>query len=162
MGRHDVLAHWYTLVGGLEHSPKAFFTSLEAAVKEREIPNVDLSRVEHAEGGVLSANREYLRIERKDLYFEICAAPFGRGFFVSSWLFLKPGCLMSLPVLNVILGTLVKPITYYAYDTALMFQSAVHGAVLEVVDELTKTKGLRSLSEADRKPVLRELSRRAG
>ena len=36
-----------------------------------------------------------------------------------------------------------------------MFQKAVHNAVLEVID-VTAEKGVRALSESDRKPVMRE------
>jgi hypothetical protein len=35
---------------------------------------------------VFSAKREYLRVERGPFVFDICGAPFGTGFFVSSWL----------------------------------------------------------------------------
>jgi len=38
-----------------------------------------------------------------------------------------------------------------------MLRAAVHAAVLEVVDGLTAAKGLRSLSEPERKPIMREL-----
>ena len=33
-----------------------------------------------------SANRQYLRMHRGKHAFDICAAPFGNGFFVSWWL----------------------------------------------------------------------------
>lgn len=49
--------------------------------------------------------------------------------------------------------------TYYSLDTAQMFQAAVHVAVLEVVDGITKATGSRSLTELERKPLLRAMSR---
>lgn len=36
-----------------------------------------------SEGGLLSAKREYLRLKRERLVFDICAAPFGTGYFFS-------------------------------------------------------------------------------
>jgi hypothetical protein len=42
-----------------------------------------MSRVEFAEGGMLSAKREYLRMTRERLVFDICAAPFGTSYFFS-------------------------------------------------------------------------------
>jgi hypothetical protein len=36
-----------------------------------------------------------------------------------------------------------------------MFQDAVHNAVLEVVDCITASKGVRALSEAERKPIMK-------
>ena len=34
---------------------------------------------------IASAKREYLRMQRGKYAFDICAAPFGNGFFVSWW-----------------------------------------------------------------------------
>src|SRR5467141_3180264 len=112
-------------------------------------------------GGVFSAKREYLTVSRMEHTFDICAAPFGNGFFVS-WRLSEVttvGTLMLLkiPVLGPALLRVFRPVTYYRWDTALMFQSAVHAAVLEVLDQRTSAQGLRSLSEIERKPILRDL-----
>jgi len=50
--------------------------------------------------------------------------------------------------------------TYYTLDTALMFQDSVHSAVLEIMDEVTEGKGIRAMSELERKPVLSDLFKR--
>ena len=81
-----VFSHWYHLLEDLQESPQNFYASLEQAIKRRELPDVSVSRVGYLEGGILSAKREYLRAQRKEYLFDICAAPFGNGFFVSSWL----------------------------------------------------------------------------
>ena len=52
--------------------------------------------------------------------------------------------------------------TYYRLDTALMFQESVRAAVLEILDGAIKAKGLRALSELDRKPILAGLFSRGG
>lgn len=150
-----VFSNWYHLVEGLQASPKEFYTSVEAAVARRQIPSVELSRVDWREGGVLSAKREYLRVTRKPHLFDICGAPFGTGFFVSWWLGEVPGCLVGIPFLDRFVGRS----TYYRIDTELMFQEAVHRAVLEVIDGMTSSKGVRALSEFERKPILRGLMR---
>ena len=41
-----------------------------------------------------------------------------------------------------------------------MFRGAVYSAVLEVIDEITNAKGLRALSETERKPILTDLFKR--
>ncbi len=64
-----------------------------------------------------------------------------------------------MPILGPFYERFFRPETYYKIDTAMMFQKAVHNAVLEVVDQLTSAKGARSLSELDRKPVMRQLTR---
>ncbi|MBI5434902.1 MAG: hypothetical protein HZA52_18865 [Planctomycetes bacterium] len=152
----DVFSHWYHLVDGLEQSSQAFYTALAEELEARRIPDLHLSRVEFAEGAILSGKREYLRVKRKDHTFDVCAAPFGRGFFVSWWLFAVPGCIGGLPII----GAFFRRDTYYTHDTALMFQSAVHGAVTDTLDRVSAGKGIRALSEFERKPILREFGRR--
>ena len=80
----DVILHWHHLVENFSTSPQEFYSLLEKAIAQRQIPNLEISRVEWKEGGLLSANREYLRLSRERLIGYICAAPFGTGFFFSS------------------------------------------------------------------------------
>lgn len=196
----------------------SFYESLAASIKKRGVTDVVLSRIDYHEGGIFSAKREYLRAERQRVVFDVCAAPFGNGFFVSWWMgetrsfwsmvvtvamvllslllfgyFIKSlgffsGIFVALIVSFIILwvfGYLVregslkielslsevplfgpmydlifKPLTYYRIDTNLMFQESIRMSVLEVVDEMTKAKGLRSLSDSERKPVLKNLFKR--
>ena len=204
-----VFSNWYHLLEGLQESSKDFYTSLEEAIKKRELPEINVSRVNYREGGIFSAEREYLRVEREDLLFDVCAAPFGTGFFISWWLgedrpspllptlaalvvaglllyltciiiglialvvlFFLLGALMSsqggkwsayilvIPLIGPLFEKLFMPTTYYKMDTTLMFQESVHKAVLEVIDQMTQAKGLRGLSELERKPILRNIFKR--
>lgn len=97
-----VFAHWHKLVENFEASPLEFYEAVEAAVRRREVPDMRASRIEYHESGVVSALRVYQRIERKKLAFDICAAPFGTGFFFSWWLtepkksYKAQGCLLIL------------------------------------------------------------------
>lgn len=210
-----IFSHWYHLFETLQESPKTFYESLESSIKKRGVEDVSLSRIDYHEGGVFSAKREYLRAERHRLVFDVCAAPFGNGFFVSWWLgetrsfwnmvvtvamivlglflfgyFIKSlgffsGIVVALfvsflilwvfgylvregslrielslseiPLFGPMFDLIFKPLTYYRIDTNLMFQQSIHMAVLEVVDEMTKAKGVRSLSETERKPILKNL-----
>lgn len=79
----EVLSHWYALVPGFNTSTKDLYVAIEKELKTRQVPNLQLSRVEFAEGGFLSDKREYLRITRERLVFDICGAPFGTAFFFS-------------------------------------------------------------------------------
>jgi len=38
----------------------------------------------------------------------------------------------------------------------MMFRTAVHQSVLEVVDSITSTQNIKALPEAERKPIMRE------
>jgi hypothetical protein len=154
-----IISHWSTMLEGLEASPLEFFNAVELAIGDKNIPSIKLSRFVWKEGGILSAKREYLLVRRKDHVYDICGAPFGNGFFVSSWLGEQRSgvlaFLFGIPLLGRLLQSLFKPTTYYQHDTALMFQALVHSAVTEVVDSLTKAKGLRALSDDERKPEIR-------
>lgn len=222
-----VRSHWSQLFEGFQMPPKEFYTAVEQAIAKRAIPLSGVSRVDWHEAGVLSAKREYLRVTRRELVFDICGSPFGAGFFVSWWLVAPPphilvrlGLLMlclvgwvvtsnilfflvagsfrliGLTLLGVMLGSVVgfvgglaapfvflylmvqvgniredlveaipgvgfvyrfllSPSTYYRIDTELMFQSATHAAVREVVEEVTRGKVVRPLTELDWKPIMR-------
>lgn len=208
-----VVSHWSTLIEGFQSSPLAFYEALDAALKRRDIPATKNERIDYREAGMLSANREYLHITRETLVFDICAAPFGTGFFVSWWLAdyqkglhpaarvgiaflmalitlwlwtkaglfvwlllvamalfgipvaldemvrnktISEGVARTIPIIGTIYTWMFRPASYFRMDSMEMFQKAVHNAVLEVIDTMTAEKGLRALSDTDRKPVMRE------
>ena len=215
MAKQDtsIISHWYQLFEGLQESPKQIYKSIEAAVAKRELPETSMTRVHYFEGGPFSAQREYLRVSRRDLIFDICAAHFGKGMFMSWWLsedksakgiwklvavlliaffflykFVEQfglisglfivlvvvlslfffvswqvhngtikfqDSLLEIPIIGGLYERLFHPITYYKKDTAMMFQESVRLAVNEVIEEITKVKGIRSLSELERKPILK-------
>lgn len=160
----NLISHWNTLIDRLQTSSKDFYGSVASAITERNVPDVKCSSIDWREGGILSAKREYLRVKRKEFNFDICAAPFGNGFFVSWWLtepipvWLK--LIASIPLLNLCTSWFLPKMTYYRIDTASMFQTSVHAAVQEVIDSLTSANGLRSMSELERKPAMNGLLQR--
>ncbi len=79
----EVLSHWYSLVPDFNTSTKEFYQAVERKLKEREVPGLEINRVEFSEGGLLSDKREYLRLTRERLVFDICASPFGKSYFFS-------------------------------------------------------------------------------
>lgn len=66
---------------------------------------------------------------------------------------------------SVVIFGIIRPLffpprqTFYRYDTAEMFYRAVHEAVREVVDGLRSAQGLRALTEAEWKPIMKGLGR---
>src|SRR4249919_1296994 len=80
-----IISHWFNTIENFQASPMQFYASVEEAIKRRQIPFSSTERVEWHEGGIFSAQREYLRITRNDHIFDICGAPYGTGFFVSWW-----------------------------------------------------------------------------
>jgi len=79
----DVLNHWIGFVDGFQTSPGEFYTALEKELADRKVPSMEMSRIEFPEGGLLSEKRVYLRMLRERMVFDVCAAPFGSGFFFS-------------------------------------------------------------------------------
>ena len=79
----DVLNHWIAFADQFHTSPSEFYDALIKELAARKVPSMDMSRVEFAEGGLLSDQRVYLRMLRERLVFDVCAAPFGTGFFFS-------------------------------------------------------------------------------
>ena len=213
-----VISHWNELIEGFEASPLAFYEQLDAAMTKRQVPDTERIRIEFKEGGLMSANREYLRITRGRHAFDVCAAPFGTGFFFSWWLtelpsahgllylaaftfgmfcflgiafklgfvmglfmmfFILPLLLwgignmiregnlgsedivLAIPLIGSLYARIFQPPTYYKIDTALMFQAAVHKAVVEVINQMTAAKGLRALSESESKPIMKRFAQHA-
>ena len=154
-------SHWHQSISGLSIVPTEFYEAVAQAITRRNIPAVRISGSYYAEGPIGSAQRLYLRAARGEYYFDICGAPFADGSFVSWWLSedtgCAKGCLLAIPILGWILLVLVFRETYYKVDTRLMFQDAVHSAVLEVVDGMTSAKGLRALSGPERIPTINRL-----
>lgn len=214
-----VISHWHHPIENFQTSAKEFYAAVEQALKPREIPDYSVTRIDWREGGVLTARREYLRIQRGKLAFDLCAAPFGTGYFFSWWLaelppthallwailfclvgmgfvavmvqifgflgllwgvvlgvagiwvlgyLLREGRLgseveeivLAIPIIGFLYEKIFKPSTYYRFDTTLMFQAVVNTAVQEVVEQVMSAKGLRPLSELERKPIMREFYQR--
>ncbi len=241
----DALSRWQKPVDNFQTSALDFYTAVEVGLKERELPDIKFSRVKFRESGVGSAERVYLRVKRKGLFFDIGAAPFGTGYFFSWWmarsqpspllgvvamivllltipwfakwlvatvlfglgkigiagalrslLFARPplirnlwdftwlhvlamiglftivrkvahkasidfdGLLSAVPILGPVYKWLFARETYYTIDTMLMYQSLVSAVVTETVDTLTTAKGLRALTEDEKKPIMRDFLKR--
>lgn len=65
-------------------SSEEFYAAIEAELTAKQIPDLTITRELFAEGGLFSPKREYLRMRRERLVFDICASPFGTSFFFST------------------------------------------------------------------------------
>lgn len=231
----DALSHWQKPIDEVQTSALEFYAAVENGLKERAIPGLRISRVKFKETGVVSAERVYLRVKRKGLFFDIGAAPFGTGYFFSwwmaqprshpllgivllavlvvgiPWLTLKlivpvayvldflhvwrplrgilyagptiyrwelyqvlamigvfallrkianrlvdfDSLLSAVPIFGPVYKWAVARETYYSVDTMLMYQSLVAGVVNETIDKMTTAKGLRALTEDEKRPVMK-------
>lgn len=129
----EVISHWHLLIDDFNTSALDFYTSIEAALAARKVPDITISRVEWKEGGVFSAKREYFRVARGRLTFDICAAPYGASYFFSSW-FAEQSLLHAL--LYAVLIILGLPVVFLIFlsqfgaNGFLLFFLALAGALV--------------------------------
>lgn len=158
-GIDKLISYWNTSLYA-RLSPSVFYEQLEEEIQSEEIPRVRLTRTFWREGGWFSARREYLRVQRDDLIFDICGFPIGNSFTVSWWLGTTEknvrNLVFEIPLLGVFLEEWLSPVTYYAIDADASFQRATHNAVLRVVDDLTDQNELPRLMEIEREPIMAE------
>ena len=84
MRKPEVHSHRATYLENFSISPGDFYKAIEAEVAACKMPDIDLSRVWFREGGLLSADREYLQVRRERFCYLVCAAPWGTSFFFST------------------------------------------------------------------------------
>lgn len=153
----NLLAHWNT-ISPVQISPLTFYATVEDAIARRNLPGVITSRVFWQQGAWLSARRQYLRVRRQRLAFDICGIPLGDSFQVSWWLSeIAPGPMglfFEISVLGPFLERMISPVTFYQVDTTVHFQHSVHEAVLQVIDAMNKTQGTRQISHQPRQPIM--------
>jgi len=148
----DNKSAWHHTFVDLKFSSQEFYQAVEDSIKKRAIPDIRFERVTHSQGGVFGTKREYLRVSRNEYIFDICAAPFGNDFFVSWWMGEAVRSVISkIPIINTVLGKNPKLKSYYQADTEAMFRGSVHRGVMEAVDHMTSTKGIRALSDQDKR-----------
>jgi hypothetical protein len=166
MASHQVISHWYKSLDILSASSVDFYKAIEIAIESRALHDIQISRVFWREGGLLSDDREYLRVKRRRLIFDICAAPFGNGFFVSWWLAANiPSAVGAAIALFVItLASFVFFLSYFGLETgAFLWLTALAGGLgligtaanqgAEWVDPILEIPGLGTLLKALFQPV---------
>jgi len=157
--RKEFHSHWNTLLDGFSYSSKDFYYELKKELQKTKIAGIDTTNVQLKEGGLISPRRIYLRINWKNYRYDVCAAPFGNGFFISWWLLNKTliiEYLLSRFPLGQWLVKKMFPVTYYKIDTASMFMTYCQQAVLTVIERITDGSGTRALTEDEKKPILND------
>ena len=155
---------WNTLIDNFNFSTQEFYKLLKEELQSQGIKRLEIEKVSLKEGNAFSSRRSYLRATWKEYQYDICAAPFGKGFFISWWLLHKNSIgqliISKIPFFGGWFSRKLYPVTYYKIDTASMFMTYAQAAVLKVIDDITKSQGVRALSEQERKPTLQDIFRR--
>jgi hypothetical protein len=121
----------------LQFSSQDFYKLVEALVVEKQMPGVSVKRVFHLMHGQFSGKREYIRVQYQRYFFDICAAPFAKDFFVSY----RQG------TLNVLIRK-KREKTFYEIDTENMFHSSVLLCYDRAIDMMQEKKGKRLSTDA--------------
>ncbi len=154
-------ANWNTLLDNFEYSTQDFYKLLTVELESHGIKKIKIEEKYISIGNAISVKRLYLRVKWKNYTYDCCLAPYGNGTFVSWWMFTeKTGMELLLSKIPFVGNYLVKaffPVTYYSMDTASMFRTYAQASVLKVIDEITNDKGVRALTEAERKPILNNI-----
>lgn len=157
---NETFAHWYHRFPGMKMSSDEFYSMVQQEVEKHKIGGVRIKRVLIHESGIFSVKREYLEVYCSPNVFHLCAAPYGDGFFVSYWTGLVVDGLVrflaAFPLIGRFFYRFIRPTTYHAIDTQLMFQSVVGASVNTVLDALMAEQGRRVLSDVERKPMMRD------
>lgn len=143
-------SHWHRLFD-TPFQAMDFYQRVNQLLAEKGIKHVEVSNITYSQGGLLSPNRQYLRIKYHDYVFDICAAPFGTQYFVSWWLGELGNPIrdffINLPIIGKLFSRRKK--TFYELDTEIMFKETVSYCVREIVDENRQSQGLRALADSE-------------
>lgn len=154
-------SHWNTLLDNFSFSTQEFYNLLKEDLQGQGIKAVVIDRISLKEGNAFSLKRSYLRVTWKDYQYDICAASFGKGFFISWWLLYKVSVgqivIARIPFIGKWLEQKLYPITYYKVDTASMFMTYAQASVLRVIKAISDKGGVRALSESEKKPILNNI-----
>ncbi|MGH2549790.1 MAG: hypothetical protein ACRDHN_10395 [Thermomicrobiales bacterium] len=119
-----VYKHLIAVLPHFQISVDDFYAGIEAELKDKGLQGLAVSRAEYAEGGLLSAKRTYLRMQRERLIFDVCAAPFGTEWFFSYRASEIP-CSLRVWELLVLLMLLAGVVVFYAAVFGWLFGSAL-------------------------------------
>jgi hypothetical protein len=132
-----VVATWQHYFMDAQISSKEFYALVTQLVNAQAMPEVTAGITTHKQAGFFSASREYLRVSRKGYTFDICAAPFGKGFFFSCWVMASD-------------AKHLQARTFFQADTEAMFKDCVQQCVLTAIDKISEEKGIKKLSDTER------------
>ncbi|TCC93701.1 hypothetical protein EZ428_02720 [Pedobacter frigiditerrae] len=143
----SIVAHSSFHFEDLQLSSQKFYQSVEDTLNSFEYPNLRVTRVNLSEGTFITSSREYLCIQHKEHLFYVCAAPFGRSYFISWWL--KEELSLWTFILSIIpffgerwaRNSMKK--TFYQQDSEDLFLQSIKKIVEALVEKVTSDKGFR-------------------
>ncbi|RXK58575.1 hypothetical protein ESA94_18255 [Lacibacter luteus] len=145
---NNVQTNWHKYLDHQPFSPQDFYSELSQEINAKDIPQLSLTRIEYPEGGIFSQNREYLRVSCRQYIFDVCAAPFSTGFFISYWMgeLSDPmkDIFKNMPLIGRFFRKRQK--TFFELDNEMLFKELISTSVKKVFDEMIEIKGKRNVA----------------
>jgi len=131
----------------LQISSIEFYTLLKKMIEDYQYPDVTCTPITLSESGIFSSRREYLRISKQRYHFYVCAAPFGKSFFISWWLkedaHTAANVARKVGWLGRAVASRMESKTFYEIDTETMFTSSINAIIKLAVEKVKVDKGYR-------------------
>lgn len=143
----NMSSHWQTTFP-LRVSTEGFYQLVKERIQNAGIDNIKIDTVSYYEDSIgYSPHRTYLQVRRDDQMFLICAAPFGKEFFVS-WRIGEPlnfvkDFLPRIPKLGPVLAIYIWGKTFYRMDTDNMFSNCIKNCVNEAIEHTANEHGVQ-------------------
>ncbi len=155
------LAQWSHAMPGLDEDADQFyarlFQLLEGRLGARPLPFSSLTiGPSHlwTTRTLLGGEALYLQARYQHLTYYVYACPMPGGLYVSTWLFSSMAGWEEHPLLKWLLLWRLYRMTLFGYDAIEMFHHTVHGALMDLLDDYSRERGLPPLDEMARRPVL--------
>lgn len=145
---NNVQTNWHKYLDYQPFSPQDFYSQLSQEINAKDIPELSLIRIDYPQGGIFSASREYLRVSCRQYVFDVCAAPFSTGFFVSYWMGELSDPLKDIFKNMPLVGRFFRKRqkTFFELDNEMLFKELISTSVKKVFDQMIETKGQRSIA----------------
>ncbi len=133
------------------------FTLLETRLAARPLPFSSLSIGPcslFATRTLLGGEALYLQANYRHLTYYVYACPMPGGLYVSTWLFSKMAGWENHPLLKWLLLWRLYRMTLFGFDALEMFHLTVHGAVIDLLADYARERGLPPLDEVASRPIL--------
>ncbi len=150
-GKKEVLSNWSHYFDYFQFRSEDFYTQVTRHIRNRNIPNVYFDMHDRLESIANLVNkRVYLRITTSGYIFDVCAAPYGNGYFVSWWLFEDTDFIKRF-LLNIpLIGRIIYKKTLFQIDTETMFRTCIHLAIQDAIKEMSEAQGYRTLTDSEK------------
>ncbi|MCR8559284.1 hypothetical protein KXD93_16625 [Mucilaginibacter sp. BJC16-A38] len=144
MSKPAVFVHSFHHFRDVQLSAQDFYRELQDAIQKAEFPQVDHGLTYFSDRGWFSTKRDYLEIRYHRYRYYVCAAPFGRNFFISWWL--KEEKSEWERFVAWITGGDRQ--SFYQIDSAEIFSSSIVSLIKTRIRQIESEQGLRELDSA--------------